>query len=87
MSNYTTEAQELVHRFQFHPATETATQEAHEFVRASCLDLVHRLNQVMPKGRESALVVTKIEEAMMWANAAVARHGVGGQAAGYSVMD
>lgn len=84
---YATEAQELVHRFQFHPATDDATREAHEFVRASCLDLVHRLKQVVPEGREQALVVTKIEEAMFWANAAVARHGVGGSASGYAVMD
>lgn len=87
MQGYTTEAEELAHRFQFHPATDAATRDAHEFVRAACLDLVHRLNQVVPKGREAALVVTKAEEVMFWANAAIARHGVGGSASGYSVMD
>jgi hypothetical protein len=31
------------------------------------------LSDTIPPGREQALFVTKLEEAMMWANAAIAR--------------
>jgi hypothetical protein len=35
--------------------------------------LADALNESLPEGREKAVVMTKLEEVMFWANAAVAR--------------
>ena len=35
--------------------------------------LAHHFNDVLPDGREKAVALTKIEEAMFWANASIAR--------------
>ncbi|KLI04518.1 MULTISPECIES: Acb2/Tad1 domain-containing protein [Mycolicibacterium] len=63
---------DLVHRFAYHrPDTEKV--KAHEDVRARCGDLAHHLDHVLSGGREKALAITKLEEVMFWANAAIAR--------------
>jgi hypothetical protein len=64
---------DLRNRFEFHPATEV-TGPMHAEVRDRCYALALTLVNVVPAGRELALVLTKIEEAMMWANAGIARH-------------
>jgi hypothetical protein len=38
------------------------------------------MNEVCPESRELSLAHTKLEEAIMWANAAIARHGLRGVA-------
>ena len=43
-------------------------------VRAACRDLGHQFNSDLPPGREKELAITKLEEAMFWANAAIARN-------------
>jgi hypothetical protein len=63
---------ELEHRFKFHPAT-AVTGPLHANVRNTLLDVAAVLSDTIPPGREQALFVTKLEEAMMWANAAIAR--------------
>lgn len=70
-----TEEQEadLRNRFEFHPATEV-TGPLHGEVRDRCYALALSLVELVPAGREQSLLVTKIEEAMMWANAGIARH-------------
>jgi hypothetical protein len=45
----------------------------HERIRRYGFDLSTYLNEVLPDGREKSLAVTKIEEAIMWANASLAR--------------
>lgn len=67
------DSNELAHRFQFHPATSPTRGAEHDAVRTRCGDLAAFLNEVVPEGREKSLAVTKVEEAMMWANAAIAR--------------
>jgi hypothetical protein len=64
---------DLAHRFNFHPATTDEKRDAHATVRAACHGLAELVDQLCPAGREQALAVTKIEEAMFWANAALAR--------------
>lgn len=70
--------QDIDHRFDYHPPMADATREKHEDVRAILKDAARRLVAKTPQGREQALVVTKLEEAMFWANAAIARGGVAG---------
>ena len=65
---------ELAHRFQFHPADSENKQQAHERVRDVLLNAAETLVQVTgPMSREQSLAITKLEEAMFWANAAIAR--------------
>lgn len=66
--------QELVHRFQYHPPMTDQAKRAHEDVREECKRLALFLSSSLPAGREKSLAITKLEEAMMWANAAIARH-------------
>lgn len=65
---------DLDRRFAFHPADQDAAS-CHEAVRSAARQMAVAVLQVTPKGREQALALTNIEQAMMWANAAVAREG------------
>lgn len=65
--------EDLANRFSFHPASTQEKRDAHEFIRDECLSLANALNSHVPDGREKALVMTKLEEVMFWANAAIAR--------------
>lgn len=64
---------DLENRFTFHPADTYERKDSHAAVRARCLYLAKAFNEELPEGREKALVMTKLEEVMFWANAAVAR--------------
>jgi len=67
------ELQDLTNRFAYHKPSE-AKAETHARVREGCLTLADWLNQVLPESREKSLAVTHLEEVMLWANAALARH-------------
>lgn len=67
--------EDIAHRFAFHAATTEEKRDEDTSVRQACRRLADELNERLPEGREKALVVTKIEEVMFWANAAVARAG------------
>ncbi|WP_405925400.1 hypothetical protein [Streptomyces sp. NBC_00035] len=67
--------EDIAHRFAFHPATTQEKRDEHTSVRLACRRLADELNERLPDGREKALVVTKLEEVMFWANAAIARAG------------
>lgn len=65
---------QLAHRFQFHPADSENTQVAHQTVRDVLLDAADKIVEMTgPSSREQSLSITKLEEAMFWANAAIAR--------------
>lgn len=65
---------DLQHRFEYHPPHDDATKRLHETARAVALRAAEQFEVLLPKGREKSLVFTKIEEALFWANAAIARH-------------
>lgn len=67
------DAGELENRFIFHPALDRGTQCRHEAIRETFLGVAEELNESLPEGREKALAITKLEEGMFWANAAIAR--------------
>jgi hypothetical protein len=43
-----------------------------EVVSGGFLDLAHTLDEFLPEGREKALALTALQDARMWANAAIA---------------
>ena len=66
---------ELENRFKYHPALDSETVSKHSSIRNECHALAMFINDVIPgDSREKSLAITKLEEAMMWANAAIARH-------------
>ncbi|WP_032380945.1 Acb2/Tad1 domain-containing protein [Rhodococcoides fascians] len=67
---------DLNNRFDFHPAGTTERATAHESVREGCKALAEFIDARVPNGREKAHAITKIEEAMFWANAGIARKAV-----------
>lgn len=62
-------------RFRFHPADTDDKRKAHEYVRETLRVVAHRFDEELPDGREKSVVMTKLEEVMFWANAAIAREG------------
>lgn len=64
---------DIENRFAFHAATDEEKRDAHTSVRQHCRELADFLNEKLPEGREKSVVMTKLEEVMFWANAAVAR--------------
>lgn len=63
----------ILRRFQFFPADTEQRREDHAAVRSAVADAAVQFDEILPEGREKALAITKLEEAMFWANAAVAR--------------
>lgn len=47
----------------------------YEQIRDIGKEMVVLLNQLCPESREKWLAFTRVEEAVMWANAAIARNG------------
>lgn len=68
------DAVELHHRFAYHPPATSEVATDHENVREACWRVANYLNELVPDGREKATMMTKLEEAMFWANAAIARN-------------
>lgn len=65
--------EDIINRFAFHAALTAEKRAEHGSVRSECWNLAEFLNDQLPEGREKALAITKLEEAMFWANAAIAR--------------
>lgn len=64
---------DIARRFAFHPATTDEKRDAHGSVRQTLHRAAVALNEQLPEGREKSLTITHLEEAMFWANAALAR--------------
>lgn len=68
---------ELENRFRYHVA---AGEQPLKFaaIRGECLGLARLMAVLIPEGRERDIAIEKLEEAMFWANAGIAReHGEG----------
>lgn len=68
-----TKTQDLDNRFAYH-SPDAAKVILHEEARAAAYELAKFIDIYVPDGREKALAMTKVEEAMMWANAGIARN-------------
>jgi hypothetical protein len=67
------DAKDIENRFTYHtPITDQVTR--YEQIRNFGHGLATVINNHAPDSREKALALTKIEEAVMWANAAIARN-------------
>lgn len=69
--------EDLDNRFTYHPPTDPAVREKHEQARACARTAAEFFVDLLPPGREASLAITKLEEALFWANAAIAREGSG----------
>lgn len=65
--------EEIENRVSHHPPSEEHTAELHEAARGAIRIAMYQLDMAVPDGREHSLCMTKLEEAMMWANAGIAR--------------
>ncbi len=67
---------EIDSQFDYHAPSTGDIVDAHEVTRALFKGIAKAYNDALPDaaGRELAILVTKLEEAMFWANAAIARH-------------
>lgn len=66
--------EELRTRFTYH-APKDGQKVKYEAIRRTGLALAELFAEYCPRSREHALAVTKLEEAIMWANASIARRG------------
>jgi hypothetical protein len=65
---------DIANRFAFHAATTEEKRADHGTVRQITGDAALLLNDVVPEGREKALMMTALETVMFWGNAAIARN-------------
>lgn len=64
---------DLLRRFTYHEPTEGQPEQYAE-IRAAGLDLAEVIGFECPDSPERAQALNKIDEAVMWANAAIARN-------------
>jgi hypothetical protein len=68
------DANDLLNRFTYH-APKPGQGNLYEHIREQALAFAGLINEYCPESREKSLAITHLEEAVMWANAAIARHG------------
>lgn len=67
------EADKLVNAFTYHPPVGDQVDRYRE-IRQCGHTVAILINNLCPDSREKSLAITKLEEAVMWANAAIARN-------------
>jgi hypothetical protein len=65
---------DLDSRFTYH-APKTGQDAKYRVIRETARNLASLINEDCPESREKSLAFTHLEETVMWANAAIARHG------------
>lgn len=66
--------EELEKRFTYH-APKGIQPEQYATIRSAALSFARLLDTLVPDSRELSLAITKVEEAVMHANAGIARRG------------
>lgn len=66
--------EEIEIRFTYHIATGTQAA-SYEVLRSVARDLALEILKLVPESRERYRAITRLEEALMWANAGIARRG------------
>lgn len=66
------EPSDIENRFTYHPPDNNDTNK-YLLIRARAKELAKLIDEMCPESREKSLAITKIEEAVMWANASIAR--------------
>lgn len=61
--------------FDHHPPKDDETVLAHEDTRRSCKQLAEFFNEILLPCRERSMALSRVQEAMWAANAAIAIHG------------
>ena len=65
--------QMIENNFKYHKPKEDQTSR-YEEIRQNCKITAKVIDTLCPDSREKSLALTKLEEAVMWANAAIARN-------------
>lgn len=66
---------DLKNRFTHHPPTTEIQVQKYANIRANALAFAELIDAMCPDSEEKSLAIISLEEAMMWANAAIARKG------------
>lgn len=66
---------EVDRRMDHHPPRSNVTGDAHATARLVMKAAAKAVLDIIPPGREASLYMTSMEEALMWANASIARTG------------
>jgi hypothetical protein len=64
---------DIANRFTYH-APKAGQPERYQQIRAAARELADLLTAQCPESRELSLALTKLEEVVFWANAAIARN-------------
>ena len=65
---------DLENRFTYHPP-KPGQAETYQRLRSMALDFARAIDGECPDSREKSLAITHLEDAVMWANASIARNG------------
>lgn len=66
-------ARDLKRRFTYHPP-KPGQPEMYKCLRGAALEFARLIDSSCPDSREKSLAITHLEEAVMWANASIARN-------------
>ena len=68
------EKKQLDNNFIYHPIKDKEQENKYKNIRIVAKSFADLINEYCPESREKSLAFTKLEEAMMWANASIARN-------------
>ena len=63
----------IEHNFSYHPPKDGQASK-YKSIRNTAKILAYEIEEKCPDSREKSLAMTKLEEAVMWANASIARN-------------